>query len=28
MDSGVASLQDYLEKNMPDFDESIREKAS
>jgi methylamine dehydrogenase accessory protein MauD len=28
MDSGVASLQDYVEKNMPDFDESIREKAS
>ncbi len=28
MDSGVASLQDYVEKNMPEFDESIREKAS
>ena len=28
MDSGVASLQDYVEKNMPDFDQSIREKAS
>ena len=28
MDSGVASLQDYVEKNMPDFNESIREKAS
>ncbi len=28
MDSGVVSLQDYVEKNMPEFDESIREKAS
>ena len=28
MDSGVASLQDYVEKNMPEFDESITEKAS
>jgi methylamine dehydrogenase accessory protein MauD len=28
MDSGVASLQDYVERNMPEFDESIREKAS
>jgi methylamine dehydrogenase accessory protein MauD len=28
MDSGVASLQDYVEKHMPEFDESIREKAS
>ena len=28
MDSGVVSLQDYVEKNMPEFDESITEKAS
>jgi len=28
MDSGVASLQDYVEKHNPEFDESIREKAS
>jgi methylamine dehydrogenase accessory protein MauD len=28
MDSGVASLQDYIEKHNPEFDESIREKAS
>ena len=28
MDSGVVSLQDYIEKNMPEFDESITEKAS
>jgi methylamine dehydrogenase accessory protein MauD len=28
MDSGVASLQDYVEKHMPEFDESITEKAS
>jgi methylamine dehydrogenase accessory protein MauD len=28
MDSGVASLQDYVEKNMPEFDESITDKAS
>jgi methylamine dehydrogenase accessory protein MauD len=28
MDSGIASLQDYVEKHMPEFDESITEKAS
>ncbi len=28
MDSGVASLQDYVEKHAAEFDESIREKAS
>jgi methylamine dehydrogenase accessory protein MauD len=28
MDSGVASLQDYVENHMPEFDESITEKAS
>jgi len=28
MDSGVASLQDYVEKYNPDFGESVREKAS
>ena len=28
MDSGVVSLQDYVEKNMPEFDESITKKAS
>ncbi len=28
MDSGVASLQDYVEKHMQEFDESITEKAS
>jgi len=28
MDSGVASLQDYLEQHQPEFDESMKEKAS
>ena len=28
MDSGVASLQDYVEKHMPELNESITEKAS
>ena len=28
MDSGVASLQDYVEKHMPELDDSITEKAS
>jgi methylamine dehydrogenase accessory protein MauD len=28
MDSGVASLQDYVEKHMPELDESITERAS
>jgi methylamine dehydrogenase accessory protein MauD len=28
MDSGVASLQEYVEKHMPELDESITERAS
>ncbi len=28
MDSGVASLQDYLEQHQPEMDESMKEKAS
>ncbi len=28
MDSGVASLQDYVEQHPSEFDESLREKAS
>jgi methylamine dehydrogenase accessory protein MauD len=28
MDSGVASLQDYLEQHQPEIDESMKEKAS